>query len=112
LRPRTQLAKPGELNMRTLTFACTVVLLSAVLFSRLDGAAAEVSEAVRQACTPDAMRLCSDVIPDVAKVTACMKRKSSQVSQACRVAMRGESSGKGHRYGHYHHHYRHCHHCG
>jgi hypothetical protein len=112
LRPRTQLAKPGELNMRTLTFACTVVLLSAVLFSRLDGAAAEVSEAVRQACTPDAMRLCSDVIPDVAKVTACMKRKSSQVSQACRVAMHGESSGKGHRYGHYHHHYRHCHHCG
>jgi hypothetical protein len=40
-----------------------------------------------------------------------MKAKSSQVSEACRVAMRGEPSGKGRHRGHYHH-YRHCHHCG
>jgi hypothetical protein len=55
------------------------------------------------------MRLCSDVIPDVARVTACMKAKYAQLSQPCRVAMRGTPSGKHHR-GHYHH-YRHCHHC-
>jgi hypothetical protein len=97
--------------MRNIYFACTVILLSAVLFSRLDGAAAEVSDAVRQACTPDAMRLCSDVIPDVAKITACMKRKSSQVSEPCRLAMRA-GSGRGQHRGHYRHHYRHCHHCG
>jgi hypothetical protein len=95
--------------MRIVHLAGTVILLAA-LFSRFDGAAAQGSDATRQACTPDAMRLCSDAIPDVAKVTACMKAKSSQLSEACRVAMRGEPSGQ-RRHGHYHH-YRHCHHCG
>jgi hypothetical protein len=92
--------------------ACTLILLAAVLFCRIDGAAAQGSDAVRQACTPDAMRLCSDVIPDVPKVTACMKAKSRQLSEACRVAMRGERGTTRVRYhrGHYHH-YRHCHHC-
>jgi hypothetical protein len=99
--------------MRIVHLACTLILLVAVLFYRIDGAAAQGSDAVRQACTPDAMRLCSDVIPDVPKVTACMKAKSSQLSEACRVAMRGESrtTRVRHHRGHYHH-YRHCHHCG
>ncbi|MGB3743046.1 MAG: hypothetical protein WBD11_00705 [Xanthobacteraceae bacterium] len=97
--------------MRIVRLACTLILLAAVLFCRIDGAAAQGSDAVRQACTPDAMRLCSDVIPDVPKVTACMKAKSRQLSEACRVAMRGEGTTGARRHrGHYHH-YRHCHHC-
>ncbi len=106
--------------MRIVHLAGTIMLL-ALFFCRLDvasaqgaqGAAqgsAQGSDAAREACTPDAMRLCSDVIPDVAKVTACMKAKSAQLSEPCRVAMRGGTSGKRH-HGHYHHHYRHCHHC-
>ena len=97
--------------MRIIHLAGTVALL-ALLFCRLVGASAQGSDAARQACTPDAMRLCSDVIPDVARVTACMKAKSSQLSEACRVAMRGGPSGTAHHHGRYHHHYRHCHHCG
>jgi len=89
--------------MRIVQLAGTLVLL-ALLFARLDGASAEVSEAARQACTPDAMRLCSDVIPDVARVTACMRAKSAQLSPACRTAMRGERH-RGHYHGHYHHHH-------
>jgi len=86
------------------------VILFALLFARLDGASAQGSDAARQACTPDAMRLCSNVIPDVARVTACMKAKYSQLSPACRVAMRGGSS-RAHRHGHYHgHHYYHHYH--
>jgi hypothetical protein len=95
--------------MRTVHLTGAILLLLGLLLCRLDGAAAEVSDAARQACTPDAMRLCSDVIPDVAKVTACMKAKSSQASPACRVFMRG---GTAHRHERYHHHYRHCHNCG
>ena len=84
------------------------LLLLGLLFCRLDGASAQSSDAARQACTPDAMRLCSDVIPDVARVTACMKAKSSQLSPACRVFMRGGTAhGHGHYHGHYHHHYHH-----
>jgi hypothetical protein len=89
--------------MRTFHLTGAILLLLGLLLCRLDGAAAEVSDAARQACTPDAMRLCSDVIPDVAKVTACMKRKSSQVSPA--------RDATAHRREHYHHHYRHCHNC-
>jgi hypothetical protein len=95
--------------MRIVHLAGAVTLL-ALLFCRLDAASAQGSDAERQACTPDAMRLCSDVIPDVTRVTACMKAKYSQLSEPCRVAMRGTPSGKGRHHGHYHH-YRHCHHC-
>jgi hypothetical protein len=93
--------------MRIVQLAGTLILL-ALFFAHIDGASAQGSEAARQACTPDAMRLCSDVIPDVARVTACMKAKSAQLSQACRVAMRGEPS-HGHHRGHYHGHYHHHH---
>jgi hypothetical protein len=90
--------------MRTVHLTGTFLLLLGVLFCRLDGASAQGSDAARQACTPDAMRLCSDVIPDVARVTACMKANSSQLSPGCRVFVRG---GAAHRHGHYHHHYHH-----
>lgn len=53
------------------------------------GAGTRDSQAARQACTPDAMRLCSDAIPDVARVKACMQAKSAQLSEPCRIAMNG-----------------------
>jgi hypothetical protein len=95
--------------MRIIHLACTLSFVAGVLFCLTDGAGAQggASDAVRQACTPDAMRLCSDVIPDVPKVTACMKRNSAQLSQACRVAMGSEGRGKR---THHRGHYRHYHH--
>ena len=56
----------------------------------ITSAVAEVSDEARQACTGDAMRLCSDFIPDVQKVTACMMRKRGQLSAECRLAMAHE----------------------
>jgi hypothetical protein len=64
-----------------------VILLCGVLEAGAQGVDA------RQACTPDAMRLCSQFIPDVAKVTSCMMSKRSQLSPECRVAMGGGSGG-------------------
>lgn len=107
-RRRKSTVKSWGSHMRIVHLACAFTLLGAFA-CRPDGAAAQGSDAAREACTPDAMRLCGDVIPDVAKVTACMRAKSRQLSEPCRVAMRGGSSG-GHRT--YHHHYtHHCHHC-
>ncbi len=54
----------------------------------------EVSQSARQACTPDALRLCSDYIPDVGRITACMKAKYSQLSTPCRAAMDREGAGR------------------
>jgi len=38
----------------------------------------------QQACTPDAMRLCGNFVPDVDRITACMIEKKSQLSPECR----------------------------
>ena len=87
--------------MRFVNLAGAVFLL-ALLFCRLDGASAQGSDAARQACTPDAMRLCSDFISDVSQTTRCMMAKRAQWSPACRAAM-------GHRA--YHRAYRHYAYC-
>ena len=54
----------------------------------INPAGAEASQESREACTPDAMRLCSDFIPDVPKITKCMKAKYKELSEPCRLAMR------------------------
>jgi hypothetical protein len=84
--------------MRIARWTCWLLLLTCALAYRLDSAAAQGDDAARQACTPDAMRLCSDFIPDVAKVTACMHAKSAQLSEPCRVAMRGFGKERGGRH--------------
>ncbi|MBH5372186.1 hypothetical protein [Bradyrhizobium glycinis] len=42
----------------------------------------------QQACTPDAMRLCSEFIPNVDAITACMIKKKAQLSPQCAVFFR------------------------
>jgi hypothetical protein len=38
----------------------------------------------RRLCTPDVMRLCSAEIPDVERITACMRRNKANLSEGCR----------------------------
>ena len=47
----------------------------------------QVFQETRQACTPEAMRLCRDFIPDVPKITACMEAKYAEINTDCRIAM-------------------------
>jgi hypothetical protein len=87
--------------MRYLLFvgrpALPIAALLFCVFGGLGGARAQGDTPdVRQACTPDAMRLCGDVIPDVPKITACMKAKRAQLSAECRLAMAGGAHGGGH----------------
>jgi hypothetical protein len=67
--------------------------VGALTFCSPDRAGAQGMDA-QQACTPDAMRLCSAYIPDRARVTSCMLANRSQLSQECRLAMGG--GGKRH----------------
>lgn len=94
--------------MRMMRFVCWLALPAGLLLGSLNGASAQGSDEARQACTPDAMRLCSEFIPDAEKVKSCMLRKRAQLSEACRLAMRGGPREHGRRV--YHHrarHYRH-----
>jgi hypothetical protein len=48
------------------------------------------------------MRLCNEFIPDVAKISACMAHKRSQISAACRAAF---PTAHGHKASHHHTHH-------
>lgn len=93
--------------MRTVHFVCWLALPASLFLGGINAASAQSQDAT-QACTPDAMRLCSEFIPDREKVRTCMLHKHSQLSEACRTAMAG---GRKERVGRvYHHrvrHYRH-----
>ena len=73
--------------MRIVRFLSRSALPAGLLLIGLHAAAAQGTPEARQACTPDAMRLCSDFIPDVPKITKCMIAKRTQLSKECRVAM-------------------------
>lgn len=49
----------------------------------------------RQACTPDVFRLCSSHIPDADAITACLKARSSSLSDRCRYVMSVRDAAKG-----------------
>jgi len=95
--------------MPTKRLICRLALPVGILLGSLGAASAQGSDAAREACTPDAMRLCNEFIPDEARVKSCMLSKRSQLSEACRLAMRGgpaegKRADRSERYHHYHHH--------
>jgi hypothetical protein len=45
------------------------------------------SSEAQQMCTGDAMRLCSNEVPDIPRIAACMHRKRAQISPGCRAVM-------------------------
>ncbi|KMO37927.1 hypothetical protein ACQVP2_23785 [Methylobacterium aquaticum] len=48
---------------------------------------AEATSAQRAACTPDVWRLCAGEIPNISRITACLRREKPKLSPACRQVM-------------------------
>src|SRR5258708_39663734 len=46
----------------------------------------------QMACTPDVWRLCFDQIPDVNRITACLRQNTAQLSGACRSVFDSNAS--------------------
>jgi hypothetical protein len=82
------------------------VFVAAMLLSVLAGGFSSANAQYRgtpemqQACTPDVMRLCSADIPDVERITVCMKRNRPNLSPACGAVFGVGVSG--HRPRHHH----------
>ena len=57
-------------------------------------AMAQGTQAQRDACTGDAMRLCGEFIPDPGRTGACLNSKRAQLSPACRAVFGGSSVRK------------------
>jgi hypothetical protein len=89
LRPISSLSHTG-------LAAAFGVLLAAIGASGLisDQAIAQGTPEQRQACQPDAMRLCSEFVPDVDRITACMIKQRMRLSPACRAVFQTPSHGK------------------
>ncbi len=49
-------------------------------------------ETVRDACTHDAFRLCSNAIPNVGRTKACLARHRNSLSPKCQAAFSGGST--------------------
>lgn len=97
--------------MRFLRSVLWLALPVGIVVGGINAASAQ-SEDVRQACTPDAERLCSQFIPDADKVKTCMLHNIPRLSAACRNAMRASRPAYHHPvYRHerrvYHHYYHH-----
>ena len=50
------------------------------------------SSEAQQMCTGDAFRLCSSEIPNIAKITVCMRKNKANLSQGCRAVMDKEDA--------------------
>lgn len=70
----------STLCARALPFAAAFAFAASAVPAFAQGTAAQ-----REACAPDAITLCQDTIPDVAKTTACMKAHESELSPKCRA---------------------------
>jgi hypothetical protein len=72
------------------------VILGLVLTA--GGAQAALAEEYRgtweqqMACTPDVWRFCSDQIPDVNRIVACLQQNSSNLSSGCRAVFQSNNS--------------------
>ena len=71
-------------------FRVSLVLAGAVTVLMWPHAGTAYTPEQRQACAPDAMRLCFAHIPDVDRIKACMIRNKSQLSP-----LAARSSGRG-----------------
>jgi hypothetical protein len=48
----------------------------------------------QMACTPDVWRLCSDQVPDVSRIVACLRQNTPQLSNNCRAVFESNASAQ------------------
>ncbi|WP_020176518.1 hypothetical protein [Methyloferula stellata] len=86
------------INQRNILSVSQITRFALVLAIGIAAAATaraeEATYAQRVACTPDAFRLCSDQIPDVAAVKSCMIANKAKLSAACRATFPKETAAR------------------
>ena len=66
----------------------TAALAFVAAFSAVSSTASfAFSAEAQQMCSGDAFRLCSSEIPNIPKITACMRQNRSSLSTGCRAVM-------------------------
>lgn len=78
--------------LRSSKFQLGLMLATALSVSIWPAASEAYTPEQQEACTGDAMRLCSAYVPDVDRITVCMIQNKSQLSPGCRAHFRPEPS--------------------
>src|SRR5215207_5024639 len=84
--------KSVSLNCRSLSLAGLGLIVG--LAWTATPVMAQGTQAQRDACTGDAMRLCGEFIPDPGRTGACLNSKRAQLSPACKAVFGGSSVRK------------------
>jgi len=48
----------------------------------------------QMACTPDVWRLCSEQVPDVSRIVACLRQNTPQLSNNCRAVFESQADAR------------------
>lgn len=74
-----------------------IAMTTALFCGSADARDRPVPAEARQACTPDALRLCGAHIPDEDAVAACLKANIQRLSVQCRqvISVRDAATGSG-----------------
>lgn len=83
-----QTSAPSSFRRAAVMLCAGLPLLLAPALARAQGTPEQ-----QQACAPDAVKLCSDTIPDIPKTTACMKAHVADLSPRCRTAFFAATGG-------------------
>jgi hypothetical protein len=80
-------------GMRTERIALGMALIFGGIVAQGAASAEEYRGTMEQqmACTPDVWRLCSDQIPDVQRITACLRQNTPQLSSGCRAVFQSNN---------------------
>ena len=78
-----------------------IVLSLAIAIGGVAGALAPASSQENRgtweqqmACTPDVWRLCSDQVPDVGRIVACLRQNTPQLSNNCRAVFESQANAQ------------------
>ncbi len=79
--------------MRTERIALGVALAIGCIGAQSAVSAQEYRGTMEQqmACTPDVWRLCSDQVPDVNRIVACLQQNTPQLSSGCRAVFQSNN---------------------
>jgi hypothetical protein len=72
----------GLFSIRSFTLSSSMAMVCLATLSQASHAFTQDDQ--RRLCMGDAMRLCSSEIPDVERITACMRRQRANLSEGCR----------------------------
>jgi hypothetical protein len=70
-----------------LSLCATAALLTFLLAAGAPRSAMAQASDAAERCTADVMRLCSEFVPDAARIVVCLKSKRRQLTHSCSTAL-------------------------